>query len=307
MSFASMTSIDGAITRTEDAKISVLDRGFLYGDSIYEVFRTYRGVPLFYAEHWTRFQNSAALIGLEIGLSQEALTQRIRAAVAATGAAKAGTDVYVRYTLTRGRGALELAPSPDLAPCCVIIVKEVPKWGSDLYTRGVTVAVPGRRRNSGSALDPNIKGGNYLNNVLALMEARKLGAEDCIMLDDAGLVTEASNSNVFFVLDGELVTPSQKARNLRGLTKAAVHEACREHDLATHEIEIAAADLTRASECFLTSATREVMPVVSVRQEDGTKLEFPPGGGAITRRVAQYYKDYVEAYVRTHAAESLLA
>jgi branched-chain amino acid aminotransferase len=125
------------------------------------------------------------------------------------------------------------------------------------------------------------------------------------MLNEAGLVTEASNSNVFFVLDGELVTPSQKASNLRGLTKAAVHEACRERGLASRETEIAAANLERAGECFVTSATREVMPVVSLRIEDGRVLEFPAGGGAVTRRVAAYYKEYVEAYVRAHAEESL--
>jgi branched-chain amino acid aminotransferase len=167
--------------------------------------------------------------------------------------------------------------------------------------------VPATRRNSGSALDPNIKGGNYLNNVLGLMEARALGAEDCIMLDESGLVTEASNSNVFFVLDGQLVTPSQTARNLRGLTKAAVHEACSRQGLATRETEIGLDDLRAATECFLTSATREVMPVASLRLPDGELRLFPAGGGEITRRVAQLYKDYVADYVREHAAESFFA
>jgi branched-chain amino acid aminotransferase len=300
-----MTSVDGVITRTEDAKIPVLDRGFLYGDSIYEVFRTYEGVPLFYDEHWARFQNSAALIRMPIGFGKEAMTAAIRATVAATGAPAARTDVYVRYTLTRGRGPIDLAPGAGLLPSFIVIVKEVPKWGAELYSRGVSAAVPATRRNPGSALDPNIKGGNYLNNVLALMEARELGADDCIMLDDAGLVTEASNSNVFFVLDGELVTPSQTARNLRGLTKAAVHAACRAHGLPTRERDVAAADLPRAAECFLTSATREVMPVSSLRQQDGTVIRFPEGGGEITRRVARYYREHVDAYVRAHAAESL--
>lgn len=305
MTFESMTSVDGIVTRTEDAKISVLDRGFLYGDSIYEVFRTYDGVPLFYAEHWARFRNSAALIGLAVDMTQQALTERIRQTVAATRAPASRTDVYVRYMLTRGRGPIDLAPSPDLEPSCVVIVKEVPRWSESLYARGVVAAVPTRRRNPGNALDPNIKGGNYLNNVLGLMEARALGADDCIMLNDAGLVTESSNSNVFFVLDGDLVTPSQAASNLRGLTKAAIHEACRARGLPTYEREIGGADLSRASECFLTSATREVMPVASLRLLDGRVIEFPAGGGDVTRRVAGYYKDYVAAYVRAHAAESL--
>ncbi len=306
MSFVSMTSVDGVITRTEDAKVSVLDRGFLYGDSVYEVFRTYSGVPLFFAEHWSRFRNSAGLIRLEIGFDEETLLARIRETVAATGAPASQTDVYVRYIVTRGVGAIDLAPTEALVPRCIVIVKEVPKWREELYRVGVTAAVPETRRNPGNALDPNIKGGNYLNNVLGLMEARALGAEDCIMLNEAGLVTEASNSNVFFVLDGRLVTPSQKASNLRGLTKAAVHEACRQHGLATAETDIGAGDLARATECFLTSATREVMPVRSLRQLDGTVLEFPAGGGEITRRVMGYYRAYVQEYVREHAASSLL-
>src|SRR5690606_13401040 len=106
-----------------------------------------------------------------------------------------------------------------------------------LYEHGVRLAIAETRRNAGSALDPNIKGGNYLNNVLGLIEARTLGADDCLMLDGAGLVTEASNSNVFFVLDGEVVTPSQTARNLKGLTKAAVCDAFRAHNTATFERE----------------------------------------------------------------------
>jgi len=300
-----MTSVDGVITPTDEARVSVLDRGFLYGDSIYEVFRTYDGVPLFYDEHWARLQNSAAMIRMAIGLTKAELTGRIRATVEATGAATSRTDVYVRFTITRGIGAIDLFPDETLTPSCVIIVKQLAAWSPELYSSGVSLAVPGTRRNSGSALDPNIKGGNYLNNVLGLLEARALGADDCLMLNDAELVTEASNSNVFFVIDGDLVTPSQSARNLKGLTKAAVHEACRAHGLPTDEREITERDLARATECFLTSATREVMPVATLRLRGGGEVRFPPGGGEATRRAARYFREYVDAYVRTHRRLSL--
>ena len=302
-----MTSVDGVITPTEDARISVLDRGFLYGVSIYEVFRTYRGVPLFYDEHWARFQNSASLIHLDVKLDRDEMARRIRETVAATGAARLGTDVYVRYSITRGVGEIDLYPAPDLEPSCVIIVKPVPQWGGLLYERGARLMVPETRRNSGSALDPNIKGGNYLNNVLGLIEARRAGADDCLMLDGAGLVTEASNSNVFFVIDGDLVTPSQTARNLQGTTKAAVREALRARGVETFEREITEDDAARATECFLTSATREVMPVASVRLSDGREVRFPAGGGEWTRRAAAGYREYVDAYVAAHSAESLFA
>jgi branched-chain amino acid aminotransferase len=301
----SMTNVDGAITRTADARVPVLDRGFLYGDSIYEVFRTYGGVPLFYDEHWQRFENSAALIRMRIGLMLDQLTDAIRATIAATGAAKLGQDAYVRYTVTRGEGPVDLFPSPDLKTRYVIIVRPVPVWNPELYSRGVHAAIASTRRNPSNALDPNIKGGNYLNNVLGVMDARALGADDCVMLNEEGLVTEASNSNVFFVIGGELVTPAQSAGNLRGLTKAALHDACRARGLATRERDIPAHELPQATESFLTSATREVMPVATLRTLDGAVLRFPEGGGAVTRRAAAYYKEHVAEYVRTHAHLSL--
>jgi branched-chain amino acid aminotransferase len=303
--FQSMTNVDGAITPTADARVPVLDRGFLYGDSIYEVFRTYDGVPLFYDEHWRRFENSASLIRLRIGFSKDDLTKAIRATIAATGAPKLGTDVYVRYTVTRGEGPVDLYPSPELKTRYVIIVRTVPSWAAELYSRGVRAAVAKTRRNPANALDPNIKGGNYLNNVLGVMDARAVGADDCVMLDEAGRVTEASNSNVFFVLGGELVTPAQTAGNLRGLTKAALHDACRARGLPTRERDVGADELPNATECFLTSATREVMPVCSLRTLDGALLRFPDGGGPLTRRAAAYYKEHVADYVRTHRGLSL--
>jgi branched-chain amino acid aminotransferase len=297
--------VDGVITPTADARVPVMDRGFLFGDSIYEVFRTYDGVPLFYEEHWRRLENSARLIHLNIGFSKDAVTEQIRATVRASGAAEAKRDVYVRFTVTRGDGPMDLFPSREARTRLVVIVKEVPAWNPVFYSRGLKVAVVGTRRNRREALDPNIKGGNYLNNVLGIIEARAAGADDCLMLSDAGLITEASNSNVFFVIDGELATPSQSAANLRGLTKAAIHEACKAKGLATRETEIAGADAFRASECFLSSATREVMPVHTLRMEDGGTKTFPEGGGAITRRVRGYYREHVERYVREHAGLSL--
>ena len=302
--FDSMTNVDGLITPTADARVPVLDRGFLYGDSIYEVFRTYDGVPLFYDEHWVRLQNSASLIRLEIGRSLAELTDAIRATIDATGAPRSRTDVYVRYMITRGEGPVDLFPSPGLKTRYVIIVRAVPNWGAESYARGVRLSVAQTLRNPTRALDPNIKGGNYLNNVLGVMDARAAGADDCIMLNEAGFVTEASNSNLFFVIGGRLVTPSQAAANLRGLTKAAIHEACKARGLESAEDEIGAADLPRATECFLSSATREVMPVVSVRQLDGSVIRFPEGGGPITRRAAAYYKEYVADYVREHGRSS---
>ena len=301
-----MTSVDGAITPTADARVPVLDRGFLYGDSIYEVFRTYGGVPLFYDEHWQRFENSAALIRMRIGLSKDRAhggdprdDRRDRRAEARPGRVRA----LHRHARRGPCGSFPVAGAQDAlrdhrAGRC--------RCGTPSSTRAACAsAIASTRRNPSNALDPNIKGGNYLNNVLGVMDARALGADDCVMLNEAGLVTEASNSNVFFVIGGELVTPAQSAGNLRGLTKAALHDACRARGLATRERDIAADELPQATECFLTSATREVMPIVTLRTLDGGVLRFPEGGGALTRRAAAYYKEHVAEYLRTHAHLSL--
>jgi branched-chain amino acid aminotransferase len=300
-----MANVDGVISRTADAHVPVMDRGFLYGDSIYEVFRTYDGVPLFYDEHWTRFENSARLIHMPLESTKEQMTQEIRQTVALTNAATLDRDVYVRYTMTRGEGSVDLFPSPALRTRYVIIVKELHDWPAASYSQGVRLAIPEVLRNSIDALNPNIKGGNYLNNILGVIQARAVGADDCIMLNDAGLVTESSNSNVFFVIDDKIVTPAKSVGNLQGLTKAAVHDACRKRDVVTEERDIAVGEIGAATECFITSATREVMPVISLRLLDGRQLEFPAGGGPQTRRVIAYYKEHLQAYVSDHAELSM--
>jgi len=303
--FNSMSNVNGHITPTAEACVPVLDRGFLYGDSIYEVFRTYSGVPLFYQEHWERLENSARLIRMHITQSRDEITEQIRRTVQATSAGKLEREVYVRYVITRGEGPVDLYPNPDLHSRYIIIVNAVPEWSPEFYSVGMKAAIPAVRRNPTDALDPNIKGGNYLNNVIAITQARELGADESIILNRDGYVTEASNSNVVFVLDGELVTPGGASGNLRGITKKAAREACAAHGLTLNEHDVHEKDLDRATECFVTSATREIMPVVSLRTDDGRMIEFPAGGGEITRKVAAYYKKYIDEHIEKNASISL--
>ena len=303
--FKSMGNVDGHITPTAEARVPVLDRGFLYGDSVYEVFRTYSGIPLFYRDHWERMENSARLIHMHITQSYDEITDQIRRTVQATSAGKLSKEVYVRYVITRGEGPVDLYPNPDLKTRYVIIVNAVPEWPENFYRVGMKAAIPTVRRNPIDALDPNIKGGNYLNNVIAITQARELGADESIILNRDGYVTEASNSNVVFVLDGELVTPGAAAGNLLGLTKKAARDACARHGVTLSDHDVHTNDLDRATECFVTSATREVMPIVSLRLDDGRVVEFPEGGGETTRKVAEYYKAYIEEHVEQNASLSL--
>ena len=296
-----MTNIDGNILPTSEASIPVLDRGFLYGDSVYEVFRTYRGIPLFMEAHFDRLENSAQLVHMTISQSREELTQEIKRTVRATGAS-VEDNVYVRYQITRGEGPIDLHPPKELQTRYVIIVKSVPIWNPKHYSIGMTMAIPQVKRNPVNALDPNIKGGNYLNNVIAIMQARQRGADESLILNSEGYVTEASNSNVWFVINDEIVTPG--TGNLRGLTKAAVLDGCTERGVDAYERSIHVDELESATECFVTSATREVMPVYCLELDDGKIVDFPRGGGDQTRKIQQIYRDVIESYLESHASNS---
>ena len=298
-----MINVDGVITQMADATIPVMDRGFLYGDSVYEVFRTYKGVPVFMSDHFERLENSAALISMTISQSREELIEEIRRTVRATGV-EIKEDIYVRYQVTRGVGPVDLYPDPDLKTRYVIIVSTLPLRNPQFYSRGMDMAIPAVRRNPENALDPNIKGGNYLNNILAITEARQLGADDCIILNREGYVTEAANSNVWFAINGQLTTPA--TGNLKGLTKLHIHRALKEARISSKEADIHVNQLYDATECFVTSATRDVMPCASLRLEQGEVLQFPEGGGEITRQVHAVFLDYLDAYVQAHAEDALV-
>jgi branched-chain amino acid aminotransferase len=289
-------SVDGTITPLDEATVPVTDRGFLYGDSVYEVFRTYGGVPFFGAEHWQRLLRSADLIRLRIVDSMQELNSEIVRTTAAWHENGGTGDVYVRYAYTRGGGPIDLNPAPDLMPLRVIIVKAVPEWPAHHYSEGLTLAIPSVRRNPINALSPNIKGGNYLNNVLGVLEAQELGAEDCLLLNQKQNLTEASNSNVLFVIDDAVQTPSVESGNLTGLTKGVVSELCTSAGISFGETLMSVDDIRSATECFVTSATREIVPVKSLRLEGGTLLTFPEGGGDVTRMLGSSYKDYVNRY-----------
>ena len=300
----STANVDGVLSPAEDAKISILDRGFLYGDSVYEVFRTYDGVPYLYKEHMDRLDNSARLAQMHLAQTREFLTREIER-TAKAGGAKKGDDVYVRLTITRGAGPIDLNPNKSTQTSYVIVVKDVPAWSELSYSEGTRLAIPTLKRNPTNALDPNIKGGNYLNNVLAVGEAVALGADDALMCNNEGLVTEASNSNILFVVDGTVITPDAASGNLNGTTKNVLARVCSNAGIPFEHRKIRLDDVREAAEAFIASATREVMPVLSIRLPDGHTLRYPPGGGEITQRLRGLYKDFVRSYVERYRSESL--
>jgi len=304
-----MANVDGVITPAKEAKVSIFDRGFQYGDSVYEVTRTYQGVPFFLSEHFDRLENSARLARMKIGQTREFLTEEIKRTVKEVNAVK-GEDVFIRYTITRGVGPLDLDPSTATQTSYVILVKEIPPWNQEFYRSGMTLAIPATARNSPRALDPNIKSGNYLNNILCAAEAKELGGDDALILSLDGKLTEATNSNVAFVVNGAVRTPKHEPHtntgNLRGLTRTLVGQLCERAGLAYEEAPMFPEEVQRATECFVSSATREVMPVKAVILPGGKRIPLATGGGPVTKKIQAAYAEYVLDYVSAYRGEAWL-
>ncbi len=278
-------SIDGQLTTDpQRACIPVFDRGFLYGDSIYEVFRTYGGRLFAVDDHFDRLERSAAALGLRMPADRAGILAEIRRTV---DAAK-NPETYVRLVITRGAGDIGLDPALADRPRTVIIAKPLaldPKWKSG---QGFTVKVVDIRRNFKNALNPAIKSGNYLNNVLAIAEAKAAGADDAIMLDFEGRVTESTTSNVFLVKDGVLLTPQLDVGILEGITRKLLLRLAAGNRIAVQERDLWRADLDAADEIFFSGTIKEVLPIVAL---DGR----PVGNGkpgALTLRMAELFEAY---------------
>jgi len=267
----------------EEAKISVFDHGFLYGDGVFETLRAYHGKFLMLSEHITRLEQSAARLHIAMPVKRS----RLNAIVAESLELNKLTDAYLRITVSRGQGEIGLDPALCKTPTLVVIAKPFEPCPESFYTDGVAVAVVQTRRNLPEALPPHVKSLNYLNNILAKMEATALGAYDAVLLNHHGEVTEGTTSNVFVTLGGRLLTPAHDCGILAGITRNLVLQLARELEIPTEETRLTAADLPIADECFLTNTTVEVLPVTQV---DGQKIgDGQPG--EITRRLHASFRD----------------
>jgi branched-chain amino acid aminotransferase len=275
-------SIDGALVGPEDAKISVFDRGFLYGDSVFEVYRTYSGRPFRQWEHLERLARSAERVFIELPVDLETLAREVGDALDASGL----MDAYVRLIVTRGSGPLVLDPSTAESPTRVIIVAPVTAPDPSLYATGVKVVTVRHARPTDLTAAAGAKASNYLANLLAQREARAKDAHEAIFVAPNGDLLEGATSNLFVVRDGLLATPSLDMGILGGITRAMVIEAAKRAGLVCVEGSIAQEALSDAAEAFITSSIREVMPVVRVDDDTiGTGLPGP-----ITRRLHEEYR-----------------
>jgi len=302
--FEPMVNVGGKISPLAQATIPVVDRGFLYGDSVYEVFRTVDGVALFLEDHLDRLDNSAGLVQMEISDSRAQLVSQVSATIQSSGALPT-IPLFVRLQVSRGVGPIDLYPPPRIESRTVIIVKQLPDLNQRFYSEGIRLCVSSVRRNPTNALDPNIKGGNYLNNILAVTQARNdTGADDALLATSEGLIAEASNSNVWFVVDGKLLTPAHG--NLRGITKKHIHIALQSAGQRSDEADLTIDAIRAATECFVTSTTRGIMPCLELRLEDGAIVHFPKGGGEMTRLTKKVFLRYVRRHVENNPHNRLV-
>ena len=269
-----------------EATVSVFDRGFLYGDSVYETLRTAGGHAIEMTRHLDRLRRSAAGIGLEIPFTDAAL----RAAIAETHAATGNADSYVRVMVTRGAGPLQLDPRVSASPLLVVLVQELKLPTPALYETGLSVRIVDVHKISARSLDPSLKTGNYLNSIQALRQAAASAAEDAIMCNAAGHVAEGATSNVFMVKEGRVITPSLATGLLEGITRALVIRLAGDLGVACSEGVVWPHELRAADELFLTSSVRGLMPVTTL---DGEPLGQGPG--PLTRRLMARYQQYIDA------------
>jgi branched-chain amino acid aminotransferase len=273
--------IDGKYLNERDAKISVFDHGLLYGDGIFEGIRAYNGRVFKLKEHIDRLFSSAKAILLEIPMSHSKLVKT----TVETCRKNKLRDAYIRLVVTRGVGTLGLNPRSCKKPSIIIIADKIQLYPPEFYQRGMDIITVPTVRNLHSALNPAIKSLNYLNNILAKIEANNGGCEEAVMLNAEGFVAECTGDNLFIVKNGALFTPPLSAGALYGITRQTVIELAQAAGLKVSEPNLTRYDLFNADECFLTGTGAEIVPVVKI---DGRVI----GGGKPGKLTRKLVDDY---------------
>ncbi len=252
--------ISGQYFGKEEAKISVFDHGLLYGDGVFEGIRVYASKVFRLDEHLERLYESAKAIDLKIPIP----SAKMREDVLETVRLNQLTDAYIRLIVTRGAGTLGLNPYLCKKPQIVIIVDKIALYPKELYEKGLAVITTATQRNLPEAVNPRIKSLNYLNNILAKIEAINAGVEEAIMLNSYGLVSECTGDNIFAVRKGVILTPSISMGVLEGITRNVVIKMAKEKGIAVKQVVMTRHDLFIADECFLTGTAAEIVPVIKV-------------------------------------------
>lgn len=277
--------LDGKFVEKEDAKVSVFDHGLLYGDGIFEGIRVYRKCVYRLDEHLERLEYSAKAILLTLPYTRRELAEAVCESCRLNGI----SDGYIRLIVTRGEGSLGLSPTSCKRPCTIIIADTIALYPKECYSEGLAIVTVPTRRTNPAALNPGVKSLNYLNNIMAKMEAAQWGALEAIMLNDQGYVAECTGDNLFIVHRGKLFTPDAANGALRGITRQAVMDLAKSLDLEMRECNLTRYEIWNADECFLTGTAAELIPVVKL---DG-RIVGDGKPGPITRRLHEAFHQEV--------------
>jgi branched-chain amino acid aminotransferase len=252
--------IDGTFYEQSEAKISVFDHGVLYGDGVFEGIRFYQDRVFRLDEHMDRLWDSAKAIALDIPMSRAALIEATLDTIRQNDL----HDGYIRLLVTRGVGSLGLSPDSCRRPSIIIIAATIALYPESLYEKGLTMATCSVRRIPPAALSPRIKSLNYLNNILAKIEAQQAGAAEGVMLNEQGYVAECTGDNLFVIKNGVISTPPVNAGILAGITRAVVFELASKDGISIKEEDLTRYDILVADECFLTGTAAEVIAAVQL-------------------------------------------
>jgi branched-chain amino acid aminotransferase len=278
--------IDGEMLPESEAKVSVFDHGLLYGDGIFEGIRFYNGRVFRLEQHIRRLYDCARAILIKIPLTPEEMI----AATCATVRANGLQNGYIRLVITRGVGPMGLSPFKCPTPSVIIIADTISLYPEEAYRTGLTMATVATRRPSHDILSPQVKSLNYLNNIMAKVEALQAGAEEGLMLNDVGLVAECTGDNIFIVRDGVISTPPLTAGALDGITRGAVFDIAQELGITIRERDFSRHDVFIADECFLTGTAAEVIAAVKL---DGREIgDGKPG--TVTQRVIARFRELTQ-------------
>jgi branched-chain amino acid aminotransferase len=289
---------NGRLHPAHEPSLSPLNRGFLYGDAIYEVWRTYGGVIFAWDEHWERLRNSARALHLELPFGPAQILEEIRRTAAAFRAAAGfAGELYIRLQITRGGGPIGLDVALADRPDFVLLVQPCAELAPEKARAGLRLSLAREmRRNSAATLNPAWKTGNYLNNILSLREAKARGADEVVMLNLAGEVTEAAVSNIAFIRAGAVITPPLAAGILGGVTRRLLQERiAAAAGLVLREETVRPEDLPGMEECLLLSTTRDVTPVAAIDQ-----ISFRVGPDTATARLKAAFGEAARAYAAAH-------
>ena len=273
--------LDGQFVDEAEAKISVFDHGLLYGDGIFEGIRLYEGNIFRLDAHLDRLWCSAKALLLTIPISRREMAEAVCESCRQNGL----RDGYIRLVVTRGVGDLGLSPWLCPKPSVFIIADKIALYPPEHYTTGLSIVTVPTRRLGPAALPPMVKSLNYLNNILAKIEARQAGALEAIMLNDAGFVAECTGDNIFIVHQGRLMTPAAQQGALKGITRDAIFSVAQALSLPAEEHDLTRYDLWNADECFLTGTGAEVIPVVKL---DGREIGDGKPGPVTSRVLAEF-------------------